>query len=135
MVSQSAVVDCSALVRGFVDDGPSGIALRSRLSRAQTVVAPTLLDYELVSALLGMLRGGKVTRSEMASFMAQYRALGVQRHETLPLWERVRDLNGNITAYDAQYVALAEFLELPLITCDGKLARSGAAKCPVEVFA
>lgn len=133
-MNHSAVVDCSALVRGFVDDGPSAEALRTRLSRVQTLVAPGLLDYEIQSALLGLLRGGKITRTELARYISQYQALGIQRQESLRLWERVRDLNHNISAYDAQYVALAEFLDLPLITCDGKFARSGAAKCAIELF-
>ena len=134
MVSQSAVVDCSALVRGFVDDGPSGMAVRSRLSQVQILAAPSLLDYEMLSALFGMRRGGKITLPEVASLITRYRVLGVRRHETLPLWERVQELNHNITAHDAQYVALAEALDLPLITCDARIARSGAAKCAIEVF-
>jgi len=57
------------------------------------------------------------------------------RHETLILWTRVRDLHHNLSAYDAQYVALAETLRLPLITSDARIERSGAVKCPIEVFA
>ncbi|WP_416211038.1 type II toxin-antitoxin system VapC family toxin [Frankia sp. Cr2] len=48
---------------------------------------------------------------------------------------RVRDLHHNLSAYDAQYVALAETLGLPLITSDARIERSAATKCPVEVFA
>ncbi|HEX4789682.1 MAG TPA: hypothetical protein VH372_14530 [Actinospica sp.] len=46
----------------------------------------------------------------------------------------MRDLNHDISAYDAQYVALAEVLGLPPITCDARIERSGAAKCAIEVF-
>jgi predicted nucleic acid-binding protein len=35
-----------------------------------------------------------------------------------PIWE----LRRNLTAYDAAYVALAEALDAPLLTCDRALA-------------
>jgi predicted nucleic acid-binding protein len=87
-----------------------------------------------MSALLGMIRGGKLTPRQMGRVINSYKALNVARHETMIMWERVRDLNHNISAYDAQYVALAEALELPMITCDARIKRSGAAKCAIEVF-
>jgi predicted nucleic acid-binding protein len=134
-VHDSAVVDCSALVRALADDTPIAEAARTRLSAVSAPVASSLIDYEFMSALLGMTRGGKLTPRQASAAMAAYKVLNIDRHETLGLWERVRELNHNISAYDAQYVALAEALDLPLITCDARIARSGAAKCPVEVFA
>ncbi len=47
---------------------------------------------------------------------------------------RVRELYANVSAYDATYVALAEGYEVPLVTTDGRLARSGRGKCVFEVF-
>jgi predicted nucleic acid-binding protein len=129
------VVDCSALVRALADDNPLGEAVRERLSQVATPVASALIDYEFMSALLGMARGGKLVPHQVSAAMAAYQALNMNRHETLGLWDRVRELNHNISAYNAQYVALAEALDLPLITCDARIARSGAAKCPIEIFA
>ncbi|MFF4751460.1 hypothetical protein ACWD5R_05585 [Streptomyces sp. NPDC002514] len=39
-----------------------------------------------------------------------------------------------MSAYHAQYVALAEALAATLITSDARIERSGAAKCGIEVF-
>ena len=39
-----------------------------------------------------------------------------------PLQRRVFDLRHNLTAYDAMYVALAEALNVPLLTDDAKFA-------------
>ena len=88
-----------------------------------------------MSALFGMTKGGKLTDKEAVKAVADYQALAIVRHETLVLWQRVRALHHNITAYEAQYVALAETLGVPLITSDARIQRSGAAKCAIEVFA
>jgi predicted nucleic acid-binding protein len=110
------------------------MSVRRRLAGLETLAAPGLLDYEVVSALFGMLRGGKLAERETANAIADYQKLPLARHETLILWRRVRELHHNLSAYDAQYVALAEALGLPLITSDARIARGGAAKCAIEVF-
>jgi predicted nucleic acid-binding protein len=133
--SPEAVIDCSALIRTLTDHGPTGVAVRRRLAGLASLAAPGLLDYEVVSALFGMVRGRKLTEQEAAKGIGDYQLLPLVRHETLILWRRVRDLHHNLSAYDAQYVALAETLHLPLITSDARVERSGAARCPVEVFA
>ncbi|CAM3698333.1 type II toxin-antitoxin system VapC family toxin [Nocardiopsis gilva] len=58
----------------------------------------------------------------------------IDRYPTLDLWQRVRDLSTNLSAYDAQYVALAEALGTPLITSDARIEKSGVARCPIEVL-
>jgi predicted nucleic acid-binding protein len=128
------VIDCSALVRTLTDHGAGGVAVRRRLAGTESLAAPGLLDYEMVSALFGMRRGGKLTERETAKAIADYQLLPLVRHETLILWRRVRELHHNLSAYDAQYVALAETLGLPLITSDARIARGDVAKCTVEVF-
>ncbi|MGP3953736.1 hypothetical protein [Streptomyces sp. 7N604] len=47
---------------------------------------------------------------------------------------RVRELYANLSPYGATYVALAEAFEVPLVTSDARIERSGRATCPVEVF-
>ncbi|MFC7217391.1 type II toxin-antitoxin system VapC family toxin [Streptomyces polyrhachis] len=129
------VVDCSAVVLALTAHTPGGDLVRRRLAEAADVYAPTLLDYEIQSALLGMRRGGKLTGREVERAVAAYRMLPIDRRETLALWDRVQTLHADLSAYDAQYVALAEALGAPLVTSDARIGRSGAAKCAVEVFA
>ncbi|KJK54966.1 type II toxin-antitoxin system VapC family toxin [Saccharothrix sp. ST-888] len=129
------VIDCSALVLVLTAHGSDGELVRSRVAAAGDVYAPTLLDYEIQSALLGMQRGGKLTEREVERAVLAYRMLPIDKRETLPFWDRVKQLHANLSAYDSQYVALAEALGVPLITSDARIKRSGAAKCEVEVFA
>jgi predicted nucleic acid-binding protein len=46
---------------------------------------------------------------------------------------RIWELRGNLTAYDAAYVALAEALEAPLVTRDERLAAAPGHRAVVEV--
>lgn len=131
------VADCSALVFYLTDDGPAGRQARSRIGREDSLAAPGLLDYEVMSALAGLSRGRrdgepKLGRRQAEKAMATFRLLAVDRHETLPLWDRVWELSANLSAYDAQYVALSESLDVPLLTADSRIARSGAARCTIE---
>ncbi|WP_031067957.1 type II toxin-antitoxin system VapC family toxin [Streptomyces sp. NRRL WC-3742] len=128
------VIDCSALVLALTAHGSDGQLVRARVAEAGDVHAPTLLDYEIQSALLGMQRGGKLTEKEAERAVAAYRMLPITKRETLPFWDRVKKLHANLSAYDAQYVVLAEALGVPLVTSDARIKRSGAAKCEVEVF-
>lgn len=47
--------------------------------------------------------------------------------------QRVWQLRHNVTAYDAAYVAPAEFLDAPLLSLDLRLATAPGIGCRVEV--
>ncbi len=53
------------------------------------------------------------------------------------LLERAWALRQNMTAHDAMYVALAQALEVPLVTADGRLASAARlhADIPVALLA
>ena len=40
-----------------------------------------------------------------------------------------------MTAYDAAYVALAEALDMPLLTCDARLSRSHGHRAKIQLLA
>ena len=112
----------------------AGESIAQRLTTAQTLYAPYILDGEVISALLGLMRGRKITGREAEAALSNYRAFPIERHDVLPLWPRIKSLHANLSAYDAQYVALAEALHVPLVTADARIGRSGAGRCGIEVF-
>jgi len=128
------VVDCSAMIELLAAKTPTGEAIARRVTTAQTLYAPYLLDGEVISALLGLRRGQKISEQEADAALSNYRAFPVERQDVLPLWSRLKILHANLSAHDAQYVALAEALNVSLITADARIKRSGAARCEIEVF-
>jgi predicted nucleic acid-binding protein len=56
------------------------------------------------------------------------------RYTHEPLLQRIWELRHNMTAYDAAYVALAEALNAPLITCDARLSKAPGTRATIELI-
>jgi predicted nucleic acid-binding protein len=128
----NAVVDSSALIHLFTVDPPDG-GLADRLSDVVPHV-PDIADIEFHHALRGLVIGGKI-RPDRAS---QARRLFVDtpklRFPSHALVERIWSLRDNFGVYDACFIALAEALHMPLLTCDAKQRAADLHEATVEVF-
>ena len=58
----------------------------------------------------------------------------LDRYPHYPFLERIWQLRENVTAYDAAYIALAEALDVTLVTRDRSLARAPGIKATVELL-
>jgi predicted nucleic acid-binding protein len=58
--------------------------------------------------------------------------LPLHRSSHRPLLRRIWELRHVATPYDAAYIALAEALEVVLLTADARLARAPGIKCEIE---
>ncbi|MGH3342025.1 MAG: type II toxin-antitoxin system VapC family toxin [Carbonactinosporaceae bacterium] len=127
------VVDASVLVTALADDGHDGDTARARL-RGERLAGPELIDLEVASALRGQLAAGHLDARRAELALADLTALPMQRSPHRPLLGRCWALRDNLTMYDAAYVALAEVLDVTLVTADARLARAPALGCAVEVL-
>lgn len=116
------VVDASAMVEALVGRDADADLLDSL---AGDIDAPHLLDVEVLSVLRGLVLGGKLDLDEAVQARADHFAFTITRHEIAPLADRIWQLRHQFTSYDASYLALAEALQAPLLTCDAKLATGG----------
>jgi predicted nucleic acid-binding protein len=128
------VVDASVLVTALGDDGDDGDRARGRLRVEERLIAPHLVDIEVVSAWRRMTAAGDLAERRAELAILDLRALRVDRVPHGPLLEWCWQLRANLTAYDAIYVALAETSGTVLLTADSKLARSPALPCEVELL-
>ncbi len=93
--------------------------------------APTLLDYEVASALRGHALAGMLSEKRLADAVSDFSSLHVDRYPVSTMMRSVLDLRENFTVYDAAYIVLAQALEAPLVTADAKLV--GSRKLGVDV--
>ena len=115
------VVDTSAVLAALAERTPDG-GLVQRLADDGDLHAPHLIDIEILQALRGLVRGGKLSADRAEDVRTDVAALAITRYGHEPLADRVWALRENLTAYDAVFVALSEALGVPLITCDARLA-------------
>jgi predicted nucleic acid-binding protein len=127
------VVDASVLATALGDDGPDGDHARARL-RGERLSAPELVDLEVTSVLRRQVHTGAADLRRAALALADLAALPLRRAPHRPLLARCWELRDNLTVYDASYVALAEALEVTLLTADGGLARAPGLRCHVETL-
>ena len=66
--------------------------------------------------------------------MADLADLPLRRVAHRQLLGRCWQLRANLTVYDASYVALAELLDLVLVTGDVRLSKAPGLRCQVEVL-
>ena len=92
---------------------------------AGDLAAPHLLDVEVLSALRGMVLGGALALADAEEARRLYADLTITRYEAALLSDRVWALRNRYTSYDATYLALAEGLGVPVVTCDKKLDAGG----------
>jgi predicted nucleic acid-binding protein len=72
--------------------------------RGQELVAPELLDLEVVSVLRGQMSAGSLEAGRAELALNDLSAMPSSEH---------RKLRENLTPYDASYIALAEALDVP----------------------
>ncbi len=127
------VIDAPVLAVALIDDGPDGDQVRDRL-RGESLAAPSLVDLEVVSVWRGLARGGHLNARRAHLALEDLEEIPIQRVDHTALLERCWELRDNLTVYDAAYVALAEALQVTLLTGDERLARAPGPTCPIEVI-
>jgi predicted nucleic acid-binding protein len=128
------VVDASAVVDLVVPD-TANPALTARLRTDVDLHAPHLLDVEVTQALRRLVARGRVGDDRASDARVDVAVLPIIRHPHRRLLERAWQLRHNLSVYDGVYVALAELLQAPLVTCDARLAQSPGHSAEVELFA
>jgi predicted nucleic acid-binding protein len=96
--------------------------------------APHLLDLEVTSVIRRAVRQKRLVEPIAVQVLQDLRDLAVIRYPHAPLLDRVWELRENLSPYDAAYVALAEQIDCPLLTCDASLARVRGHRARVVAY-
>lgn len=128
------VLDASVIIE-YLSFGEHEEIARARIFTAERAFwAPELLDAEVGSALRRRVRARAGDADRAAEALGELRKLPIHRvsHERLAQFAWL--LRDNVSFYDGLYVALAQLLDQPLLTFDGRLAKAGV-DAEVEVLA
>jgi predicted nucleic acid-binding protein len=124
----SAVVDASVLVAALTDAGAEGVWAEGMVA-AGPLAAPHLVLAEATNVLRRLELSGRLSRLEAAAAARDLTLFHLDLLPFAPFADRIWALRGNLTSYDAWYVAVAEELDLPLATLDRRLAGARGPRC------
>jgi predicted nucleic acid-binding protein len=128
------ILDASAAIEWLLQT-PTGIKIDKRIFYPQVPLhAPHLLDVEVAQVLRRYVRGKTIAAQRGQEALEDLGDLPLNRYPHDFLIPRVWELRTTLTAYDAIYVALAELLDAPLLTCDGRIASAPGHHATVEVL-
>ena len=127
------VLDASAAIEWLLQT-TVGLKVEARVfAQDVTLHAPHLLDIEVAQVLRRYVMTGVIAESRGDQALEDLLDLSLTRYPHDVLLQRAWALRGNLTAYDAVYVALAEALAAPLVTCDTKIASAPGHHARIEV--
>lgn len=127
------MLDASAAIEWLLQTSV-GARVETRIfSRVETLHAPHVLDLEVAQVLRRFVAAGAITASRANLALEDLIDLSLTRYPHDVLLGRVWELRDSLTAYDAAYVALAEALGAPLVTCDRKVVSASGHRARVEV--
>lgn len=128
------MVDASAMLEVLLGT-ETGARLEDRLfSRDESLHAPHLLDLEVAQVLRRYAVMGELTPERGLEALMDLVDFPVHRYPHDVLLPRIWELRHNVTAYDAAYLALAESLAAPLVTCDARLGSAPRHAAKIEVY-
>lgn len=135
MSSSWLCVDANLVIRLVTDPAAEAVQRRWEQWDAERrqLAAPALLYYEVTNALYRYQRLGFIGSSAVQQALEAALALPLRVYTEVDLHWRALELAGRFSlpaAYDAHYLALAEWLGAEFWTSDGRLARTVQAALP-----
>jgi predicted nucleic acid-binding protein len=135
-MNSQVCIDATIVIWSLVTFPLSNIAgalLRTWQETETTLIAPTLLAFEVTATLRRLVYLKEITPAEGDDVFARFLRLEIQlssRQDIFPLaWELAKQFNRS-RAYDTAYLALAQLNQCDFWTADEKLYNAVRAKLP-----
>jgi predicted nucleic acid-binding protein len=116
------VIDASALIEVLL--GTERGAKIASVVTDDELLAPDLINAEVVSTLRRLVAKDGLTSEEAGRAIDDLSRSPVERVFTTSLLQDVWSLRDRLSAYDAQYVALARAIGCGVVTSDGRMSRA-----------
>ncbi|OQY97776.1 MAG: hypothetical protein B6D35_14170 [Candidatus Brocadia sp. UTAMX2] len=118
------VVDASVVLKWYLDDEDHGQKavhlLTGYISGEFDMIAPSLLEYEVINGLMVARKKGRIDEEKIFSAIEGFINLGIKQKNLAHLYPKLfyYGKTYHCTAYDASYIATADDEGILLITAD-----------------
>lgn len=128
------VVDASVVLELLLRTPLASLVEERIFSPEETLHAPHLIDLEILQVLRRYTLTGEMDSERGQEAINDFQDLPIFRYPHYTFSNRIWDLKHNMTAYDAVYIALAEGLSSPLLTCDSRLSEAPGHQAEIELL-
>ena len=128
------VADASVILEVLLNTTIGAKVEKQLFAARQTIHVPHLTDLEVLQVLRRYSRTSIVSGVRSRQVIEDYRDIPFNRYPHEVLLPRIWELRHNFTPCDAAYIALAEALDSPLMTCDRAFASTRGHRAKVIVF-
>ncbi|WP_246725213.1 type II toxin-antitoxin system VapC family toxin [Beijerinckia sp. L45] len=127
------IVDASAMIEVLLRTDKAADVEMHLTGTTDGLHGPHLVDVEVAQVLRRFVLRGELGVERAARALESHAQFPMRRHAHTTLLQRAWQWRDNLSAYDAIYVALAEALDLPLVTCDARLGKAAGTLVNVLV--
>jgi predicted nucleic acid-binding protein len=128
------VVDASAVLEILLQTERADRIMARALDPSERLHAAHLLDIEVTQVLRRLVLQKQITAARGELALDDLAKLVIERHGHESLLGRIWQLRDSLTSYDAAYVAFAEAMQAPLLTCVSKLAGAHRHIATIELI-
>ena len=128
------VLVASVVVDLLLQREPFYSRIKMLIRSADWLVAPHLMDIEVVQVLRRFVLRGELSSQRAEEAVRDLQDLPIERYPHTAFLLRVFSLRNNLTAYDALYLVLAEILQATLLTRDTAFAEVSGSGITVTVI-
>lgn len=132
VADETVVADATVIVAALADAGKVG-AWAQRSLVGVTLAAPHVMPVEAGSALRRHVSDGRLSVESATLAHGSLAAMSFEYFAYEPFATRIWQLRDTVSPYDAWYVALAEILDVPMLTLDLRLTRASGPRCKFRV--
>lgn len=126
MSDKTIIIDASVIAKWYLPDEKDDYALKIQqdfTSKTIFISVPILLFYEVNNILKNAAKSLRISKEKTYKAYKDLLQLDFTVYSSVALFEETLQLAiaFDITSYDASYIALAEYLKVPVFTADKKL--------------
>jgi predicted nucleic acid-binding protein len=138
MNSANIIIDASVIIKWLLPDEEDKIALKIKQDfdgMILTIIIPHLTYYEIGNVLKTAIKRERISENSAKKLYSALIDLEFVVYATKDLFALAlsKSIDFDISVYDASYIALAEYLQVPFLTADRKLLNKVKNKFVIDL--